>query len=54
MEENENVENLDVLEEVENGSEGIKIASDVIAVIAGVANFEVPEFERGEKRLDLI
>ena len=41
MEENENVENLDVLEEVENGSEGIKIASDVIAVIAGVAVSEV-------------
>ena len=41
MDENENVENLDVLEEVENGSEGIKIASDVIAVIAGVAVSEV-------------
>lgn len=38
---NENLENLDMLEEVDNGSEGIKIASDVIAVIAGVAVSEV-------------
>ena len=29
------------LEEIENGTEGIKIASDVIAVIAGVAVSEV-------------
>ena len=38
---NENLENLDMLEEVDNGSEGIKIASDVIAVISGVAVSEV-------------
>ena len=38
---NENLENLDILEEVDNGSEGIKIASDVIAVISGVAVSEV-------------
>jgi len=43
MEENNNetLENLDMLDEVDNGSEGIKIASDVIAVIAGVAVSEV-------------
>ena len=40
MEENKN-EEIKELEEVENGSEGIKIASDVIAVIAGVAVSEV-------------
>lgn len=38
---NENVENLEILDEVDNGSEGIKIASDVIAVISGVAVSEV-------------
>ena len=38
---NEDLENLDILEEVDNGSEGIKIASDVIAVISGVAVSEV-------------
>lgn len=43
MEENNNetLENLDMLDEVDNGSEGIKIASDVIAVISGVAVSEV-------------
>ena len=41
MEENKNVEEKDI-EEVENGTEGIKISSDVIAVIAGVAVSEVP------------
>ena len=35
------VEEKDI-EEVENGTEGIKISSDVIAVIAGVAVSEVP------------
>ena len=40
MEENNN-ENVEILEEVENTSEGIQIASDVIAVIAGVAVSEV-------------
>ena len=40
MDENNN-ENVEILEEVENTSEGIKIASDVIAVIAGVAVSEV-------------
>ena len=40
MDENNN-ENLEILEEVENTSEGIQIASDVIAVIAGVAVSEV-------------
>ena len=38
MEENK----INEVEEVENGAEGIKIASDVIAVIAGVAVSEVP------------
>ena len=38
MEENE----IKEVEEVENGTEGIKISSDVIAVIAGVAVSEVP------------
>ena len=41
MEENKVVEEKDI-EEVENGTEGIKISSDVIAVIAGVAVSEVP------------
>ena len=41
MEENKIVEEQDI-EEVENGTEGIKISSDVIAVIAGVAVSEVP------------
>ena len=41
MEENKIVEEKDI-EEVENGAEGIKISSDVIAVIAGVAVSEVP------------
>ena len=41
MEENKIVEEKDI-EEVENGTEGIKISSDVIAVIAGVAVPEVP------------
>ena len=40
MEENNN-EELQNLEEVENGTEGIKIASDVIAIISGVAVSEV-------------
>ena len=40
MDENKN-ENVEILEEVENTSEGIQIASDVIAVIAGVAVSEV-------------
>ena len=38
MEENK----INEVEDVENGAEGIKIASDVIAVIAGVAVSEVP------------
>lgn len=38
MEENDNKE----FEEIENGKEGIKISSDVIAVISGVAVSEVP------------
>ena len=38
MEEND----IKEVEEVENGTEGIKISSDVIAVIAGVAVSEVP------------
>ena len=43
MEENNNeeLENLSILDEVDNGSDGIKIASDVIAVISGVAVSEV-------------
>ena len=41
MEENKIIEEKDI-EEVENGTEGIKISSDVIAVIAGVAVSEVP------------
>lgn len=41
MEENKIVEEKDI-EEVENGTEGIKISSEVIAVIAGVAVSEVP------------
>ena len=41
MEENKIVEEKDI-EEVEYGTEGIKISSDVIAVIAGVAVSEVP------------
>ena len=41
MDENK-VEEVKDIEEVENGTEGIKIASDVIAVIAGVAVSEVP------------
>ena len=41
IEENKIVEEKDI-EEVENGTEGIKISSDVIAVIAGVAVSEVP------------
>ena len=40
MDENNN-ENVEILEEVENTSEGIQIDSDVIAVIAGVAVSEV-------------
>ena len=40
MEEN-NEQNLEIKEEVENGSEGIQIASDVIAIIAGVAASEI-------------
>lgn len=40
MEENKNDEIKEV-EEVENGTEGIKIASEVIAVISGVAVSEV-------------
>ena len=64
MEENKIVEEKDI-EEVENGTEGIKISSDVIAVIAGVAVSEVPgvfgmaggfaggitEFLKGKKNL---
>ena len=45
MEENKNVEveKEEVVEEiVENGNDGIKIANDVVAVIAGVAVAEVP------------
>ena len=38
---NEELENLSMLDEVDNGSDGIKIASDVIAVISGVAVSEV-------------
>ena len=41
MEENKVVEEKDI-EEVENGTEGIEISSDVIAVISGVAVSEVP------------
>ena len=41
MEENKVIEEKDI-EEVENGTEGIKISSDVIAVISGVAVSEVP------------
>ena len=41
MEENKN-EEIKELEEIENVNEGIQIASDVIAVIAGVAVSEVP------------
>ena len=41
MEENK-VEEVKEVEEVENIAEGIKISSDVIAVIAGVAVSEVP------------
>ena len=43
MEENNNeeLENLSMLDEVDNGSDGIKIASDVIEVISGVAVSEV-------------
>ena len=43
MEENNNeeLENLSMLDEVDNGSDGIKSASDVIAVISGVAVSEV-------------
>lgn len=41
MEENKNDE-IKEFEEVENGTEGIKIASEVIAVISGVAVSEVP------------
>lgn len=41
MEENKNNEEIKNVEEIENGTEGIKIASDVIAVIAGVAVSEV-------------
>ena len=40
MEENE-IDELKELEELENTSKGIKIASDVIAIIAGVAVSEV-------------
>ena len=40
MEEN-NVENEEV-KEIEEGNNGIKIANDVISVIAGVAVSEVP------------
>ena len=45
MEENKNVElekEEKVEEIVENGNDGIKIANDVVAVIAGVAVSEVP------------
>ena len=45
MEEN-NVENEEV-KEIEEGNNGIKIANDVISVIAGVAVSEVPEFAGG-------
>ena len=41
MEENKN-EEIQEIEEVENGTDGIKISSEVIAVIAGVAVSEVP------------
>ena len=41
MEENK-VEEVKEVEEVENVAEGIKISSDVIAVIAGVAVSEIP------------
>ena len=41
MEENNNVENEE-LKEIEEGNNGIKIANDVISVIAGVAVSEVP------------
>ena len=41
MEENNN-EEIKKIEEVENGTEGIKISSEVIAIIAGVAVSEVP------------
>ena len=41
MEENNN-EDIKKIEEVENGTEGIKISSEVIAIIAGVAVSEVP------------
>ena len=40
MEENKN-EEMQEVNEIENGTEGIKISSDVIAVIAGVAVSEV-------------
>ena len=40
MEENKN-EQIEEINEIENGTEGIKISSDVIAVIAGVAVSEV-------------
>ena len=40
MEENK-VQEIEEVNEVENGAEGIKISSDVIAVIAGVAVSEV-------------
>ena len=45
MEEN-NVENEEV-KEIEEGNNGIKIANDVISVIAGVAVSEVPGFAGG-------
>ena len=41
MEENKNDE-LDIIDEVLDDNEGIKISSDVIAIIAGVAVSEVP------------
>ena len=41
MEENKELEKKDI-QEVENETDGIKISSDVIAVIAGVAVSEVP------------
>lgn len=44
MEENQNKETIEIneIQEIEENSEGIKIANDVIAVIAGVAVSEVP------------
>lgn len=41
MEENKNEEILEI-QEIEESNEGIKIANDVVAVIAGIAVSEVP------------